>query len=575
MERTYHKVLLSVLALLWLLPVDADETPSANQALIDSAAGLIQSGQLDEAARLDLQIVARLADEKDLGIHVNVYNDLGVIYRRRNMNDSALYYYQKALDAAVTLNDKEWLTTLAINLAVFNHNLQYFQDAERYADMGVKYSRQQEDESLRFLAYQVASPIKNAVEKYDDALRYAREAWQMVVGEDGSDDLRLRCITALASAFDGMGQTDSVFHYINLGGRLLEGCDNDITRIGFVQCRSEMYFRHQRWRDALRDMLVLASSSGTLNAPLFRKIAECCRHLGDYDRAFCYMDTARMWTDSLAAKGIKEKLAEFNVKYEAKEKEMLLAEERSEHASQRLRWLVIILVAVLLIAVLIVVLLVVRHRHRLHLMFVCQCAELNEARQYIEGLETERARMARELHDSISNGLLGVSLKMQGAQTPDEIHAVLDDVEHLRNEVRTLSHGMMPPEFSRHTLPELLRHYTEGLRDTPVHFYVHDDACWKQLPAEVAFEVFRIAQECISNALAHAGAGSITLSLAVAEGGEQGILLVEDDGTPGKSTPESQGIGTRVMQERVKTIGGSLEIKTHEKGTSVSLIFPI
>ena len=58
-------------------------------------------------------MVARLADEKDLAIHVNVYNDLGVIYRRRNMNDSALHYYHKALNAAVTLDDKEWLTTLA------------------------------------------------------------------------------------------------------------------------------------------------------------------------------------------------------------------------------------------------------------------------------------------------------------------------------------------------------------------------------------------------------------------------------------------------------------------------------
>ena len=41
----------------------------------------------------------------------------------------------------------------------------------------------------------------------------------------------------------------------------------------------------KRWRDALNDMLVLASSSGTLNAPLYRKIAECYRHLGEDIRA--------------------------------------------------------------------------------------------------------------------------------------------------------------------------------------------------------------------------------------------------------------------------------------------------
>lgn len=170
MKKNCFKALLFVFALLWQLPVAAGETPSANQAVIDSVAVLIRSGQLDEAVRLDLQVVARLADEKDLAIHVNVYNDLGVIYRRRNMNDSALHYYHKALDAAVTLDDKEWLTTLAINLAVFNQNLQHFQEAGRYADMAVKYSRQQDDESLRFMACQVASPINVGLEKYDEAL---------------------------------------------------------------------------------------------------------------------------------------------------------------------------------------------------------------------------------------------------------------------------------------------------------------------------------------------------------------------------------------------------------------------
>ena len=575
MKKNCLKALISVLTLLWHLPVVAGETPSANQALIDSAAAFIQSGQLDEAARLDLQVVARLAGEKDLGIHVNVYNDLGVIYRRRNMNDSALHYYHKALDAAVTLDDKEWLTTLAINLAVFNHNLQHFQEAGRYADMAVKYSRQQDDESLRFMACQVASPINVGLEKYDEALRYARDAWQVADGEGGNDELRLRCIPSLTAVFDAMGQTDSVFHYIDIGSRLVRGCDNDITRIGFVQSRGEMYFRHQRWRDALDDMLVLASSSGTLNAPLYRKMAECCQHLGEYSAAFCYMDTARMWTDSLAAKDIEEKLAEFNVKYEAKEKEMLLAEERGEHARQQAQWMLTILAAVLLIAVLIVVLLVVSHRHRLHLMFVRQCAEQNEARKYIEGLETERERMARELHDSISNGLFGVSLRMQGAQSLEDMRAVLADVEHLRSEVRTLSHGLMPPEFSQHSLPEILRHYTEGVKGTPVLFHTSGGTRWSQLPPEVAFEVFRIAQECIANSLAHAAAGSIKVSLDVAEGGEQGILRVEDDGKDAENASCGWGIGTRVMQERVKTIGGTLDIRAHEKGTTISLVFPI
>ena len=123
---------------------------------------------------------------------MQVYNDLGIIYRRLNKNDSAIYYYNKAINTAVKLDDKEWSATLAINLAVFYHNLRHFEDAERYVDMAVKYSKEQDDESIKFFAYQVASPMKTEVKKLDEALKYAQEAWAMADGKNGDDEMRMR-----------------------------------------------------------------------------------------------------------------------------------------------------------------------------------------------------------------------------------------------------------------------------------------------------------------------------------------------------------------------------------------------
>lgn len=553
----------------------AAEEPSPNIDLANKALECVKEGRLDEALKIDLGVVANLRNEKDLEVHVQVYNDLGVIYRRLNKNDSAIYYYDKAFNSAIKLDDKEWLTTLACNLAVFYHNLRHFQDAERYADMAVKYSKDLEDESYKFLAYQVAAPMKTEMKKLDEALRYAREAWAMADSKDGDDEMRMRCIPSLTAVFDELGQTDSVFHYINIGNRLLDGCKDEITRIGYIQNRGDMYFRHKRWREALRDMHFLTKAGATLNAPLYRKISDCYHSLGDNAKAYCYMDTARMWTDSLAAKDIEEKLAEFSVKYETKEKEMQLAEERSENAIQRTKWLTALLVAVLVIAILVVVLIVVRNRHKLHLIFLRQCAELNKAQQYIDGLETERTRMARELHDGIANGLLGVTLKLQAAKTPEEMHALISDIENLRNEVRTLSHGLMPPEFTKHTLTEILGLYIDGLKNTKVTYSTNGSDTWGNLSEDTSLEVFRIAQECISNALTHSNANSIKVCLTMSADNSTGTLLVEDDGELPESVADTPGIGTRVMQERAKTIGGSIDIQNNTNGTSVSLIFPI
>lgn len=569
------KTLLVILSLQTAIFAVAEEKPSANQVLADKAADCVREGHLDEALKIDLELANKLKNEKDLELEVQVYNDLGIIYRRLNKNDSAIYYYDKAINTAVKLDDKEWSATLAINLAVFYHNLRHFQDAERYADMAVKYSKDLEDESYKFLAYQVAAPMKTEMKKLDEALRYAREAWAMADGKDGDDEMRMRCIPSLTIVFDDLGQTDSVFHYINIGNRLLDGCENEVTRIGYIQNRSEIYFRHKRWREALRDMHFLTKAGATLNAQLYRKMANCYNSLGENSKAYCYMDTARIWTDSLAAKDIEEKLAEFNVKYETKEKEMQLAEARSENATQRVKWMTALLVAVLVIAILVVVLVVVRNRHKLHLMFVRQCAELNKAQQYIDGLETERSRMARELHDGVANGLLGITLKLQGVKTPDEMHAVLSDIESLRNEVRTLSHGLMPPEFTKHNLTEILGFYIDGLKNSKVTYIANDSDAWNNLSEEVSLEVFRIAQECISNALTHSNADSIKVSLSMADDNSKGVLLVEDNGMVSEEVVKTHGIGTRVMQERAKAIGGSIDILKNENGTSVSLHFPV
>lgn len=576
-KATMKKIILITLALFSLLTTGRGEEQSPNQTLIDKALEQVNAGNLRGALEMYLGVAENLKTEKDLGIHVNVYNDLGVVYRRLNMNDSAIYYYNKAFDTAVKLDDKEWLTALSLNLSVFYHNLNHFKDAERYSDMTLKYVTEQEDESLVFYAYQLASNMKTEVKKYDEALRYARKAWAMADGSEGNDDLRLRCIPPLTSVFDAKGLTDSVFHYINIGSRILPRCDNEVTRLGFLQCRSEIYIRHKRWREALPDLRLLADAGGrgTLNSSLYHKMAVCYRHTGDYSRAYCYMDTARMWTDSLSKKDIESKLEEFNVKYETRDKEAQLAEARSEHAVQRAQWLASILLAVFVVAVLVIVLIIVRHRHRLHLMFVRQCAEMNEARQYIEGLETERARMARELHDGVANGLLGVSLKMRGAESPNEVSAILADIDRLRNEVRALSHGMMPPELKNHTLNEILSSYVSNFKDAKIQYSGSDDERWKTMDRDVALEVFRIAQESISNAVAHSEADTIDVSLHIAEDSGEGVMKVEDNGRQPDRQSDGDGIGFRVMQERVKTIGGRIDIRKSQNGTVITLFFPV
>ena len=68
-----------------------------------------------------------------------------------------------------------------------------------------------------------------------------------------------------------------------------------------------------------------------------------------------------------------------------------------------------------------------------------------------------------ELHDGIANDLLGMSMKIANASTPESIKAIQMDIDRLRGEVCNISHGMMPPDFSRLNLNEILNAYVNRL----------------------------------------------------------------------------------------------------------------
>lgn len=86
------------------------------------------------------------------------------------------------------------------------------------------------------------------------------------------------------------------------------------------------------------------------------------------------------------------------------------------------------------------------------------------AQSYIDGLERERTRLAKDLHDGVCNDLLGIGMNMQYMQPTDESkREILALLEQVRSDVRCISHELMPPKFQVTTLAETVEAYVEGL----------------------------------------------------------------------------------------------------------------
>ncbi|MCL2313549.1 MAG: hypothetical protein FWC41_13920, partial [Firmicutes bacterium] len=200
-----------------------------------------------------------------------------------------------------------------------------------------------------------------------------------------------------------------------------------------------------------------------------------------------------------------------------------------------------------------------------------QDSEQKMIRKYVEGLETERERISKELHDGICNDLLALEMAFKNdISTKKEIQKHLDFLEKTRANIRHISHELMPPQFQYATIDEILKDYILQYNTTDkclVKYYCDDDYNFANLSKELAFEIYRIVQETVGNAVKHAQASEIVLKLAKIDNEIQ--IFTSDNG---KGFGKTKNYGYSIS-ERVKSLNGSMDITSGEMGTSIKIAF--
>ena len=189
----------------------------------------------------------------------------------------------------------------------------------------------------------------------------------------------------------------------------------------------------------------------------------------------------------------------------------------------------------------------------------------------------ERSRLARELHDSVTQSLFAASLKAEAllrASTPTSPQARqgLCDVQRLTRgalaEMRTLLLEMRPGALGQSPLADLLEHVvqaTEARTRVTIEFTVADP---RPLPPDVTIALYRIAQEALNNMVRHSHAQRAWVMLRSSDDAVE--LVVGDDGRGfDSSTVGPAQLGLRIMRERADAVGASLRIDTETRRGSV------
>ncbi|WP_417725062.1 cache domain-containing protein [Salipiger sp.] len=213
-------------------------------------------------------------------------------------------------------------------------------------------------------------------------------------------------------------------------------------------------------------------------------------------------------------------------------------------------------------------------------------AKLKELTQRVfDAQEEERGRVARELHDGISQILVGVKYALdvarrrvsQGdARAAETLDRGLENLSGAIQEVRRISRDLRPGVLDDLGLGPALKALTDDFRQrTGIETQFDTVVFRNRIDQEGRIALYRIAQEALTNVERHAGATEVAMDL---RGHRRGATLRISDN--GRGLDESRrtahpGIGLRNMQERMDQLGGALRILSSRSGTVIEAQIPL
>ncbi|MFX3618157.1 MAG: sensor histidine kinase [Sporolactobacillus sp.] len=201
-----------------------------------------------------------------------------------------------------------------------------------------------------------------------------------------------------------------------------------------------------------------------------------------------------------------------------------------------------------------------------------------------EAVTEERQRLARDLHDAVSQQLFALSMLASAAErsirtNPDQAAENIADVSDIarkaQGEMRALLLHLRPVRLNDESLDNGLRHLIQEMDGkTPIHFEV-DIHSVGGLSKGVENHLFRLSQEALSNALRHSEATSVKISLT--EKDQAVVLSIFDNGCGfDPKVDKIASYGLKTMRERAEEIGGHFLLTTHKgDGTSIHIRVPI
>lgn len=547
------RLILFLAAMMAVVPMAAADKLSELRQKADALHG---GGKNDSALIVAREALDMATKSRNTTAIVGINSSMGVYLRTMGKTDEALRHYNEAMKLCTTAEFKakadedarQEAAALYLNLATLHIDMQHKKEAMYYAGLSVDWTQKCADKAFKAqmlsqngLMFLMAGDNNKAADMLTRSYGYAMEL--------GQTDAAMSAAAYMVATADRLGDRRGADMWRGRCRTLEPKVESTMTLVAYYQILCSIELNHENWRGALPLFKKILTIKGIEQMPFvvydcYNNMHEAYARLGQWEQAYGAMTKAVALKDSLFESQKAESMRELTVKYQAKEKELELAQKKAELAETRMYVSTGLLVVAVLAALTVVYIMRQRRRARMQAEEFRRLQADTDRRlmqKYVDGLENERERLARELHDGVCNSLYTVQLKIAaGNGDAAGQAAMLDDY-------LCQAAGAGQCEITYEALPE--------------------DADWSRMADATALEIYRIAQEAVANAMKHSGATRIDVGMRLE--GNSLSLTVSDNGQPQQHS--SAGIGRRTMRQRAAAINGQITTESGGGTTTVRL----
>ncbi len=531
-------------------------------------------------------------------------NRIGSAYYRIGEFDKALSYYLNSLSINEALNNLPGKLNNLINLGNYygkRHN--YSQSIDFFKQASTLASHLNNNRKKMMVMNNLGNiyadnNVGNKYTNYDSAFyfyRYAFNHFQKV-----QDTISLTSsLRNLGFAHELQSNLDSAIIYYDKCYELNSKLNFQNELAGLSLNIGNVYFKQGKSLEALEKLktgLIYAQQLSLKNdvQNISKLIADIYLNENDWQNATYYLLTYDEYKDSVYNEVKSQQIIESKTKYETEKKENQIKLQEAtikQKDSERKGYLISLIVA---LALTIVIVIIYQQRQNTLAQLrisdkslydqkvdeILKSQELKSLSVLMEGQESERKRIARELHDRLGSMLSTIKIYFDGfvvGNNKDEakIQKTLKLLDNAVEEIREISNNLASGVLTKFGLKAALNDLVNTLEaSNKIKIETHFQNIDERLSGQLEIALYRIIQEMIGNTLKHAHASKVTLQIIRHQNNSLGLMF-EDNGKGFDLNSTKTGMGLKNIEARISPFNGSLYIDSRlEKGTTLTIDIP-